>query len=78
MDSKPRKPKLPRKIPWQGWAMDPLSLPEVKMDAAKRAKPKVTRKVEWRSQDGKTVVVTGPFPRGFFRTDTRSSVAKAA
>lgn len=59
--------------------MDPLPhTTEDKVKAAIRAKPKVTRKVEWRSPDGKMVVVAGPFPRGFFRSDTRDTVAKAS
>jgi hypothetical protein len=51
---------------------------EGSVQQAKNARVKVTRKVEWRSANGRLVVVAGPFPPGFFRTDTRSTVAKAS
>lgn len=52
--------------------------PEKLIAAAATGKPHVIRKVEWRSPDGKMVVVAGPFPRGFYRSDTRDSVLKAS
>ncbi len=36
------------------------------------------RKVFWRSSSGKWVVVQGPFPDSFFRSETRDTPEKAA
>lgn len=46
--------------------------------AARSSIPKISRKVEWRSPDGKWVVVRGPFPNGFFRSETRKDPVKAS
>jgi hypothetical protein len=72
--------------PWEGdTSQAPMPTPNLtgilssgKVTQAKVGKPKVTRKVEWRSPNGKVVVVAGPFPRGFYRSDTRDSVEKAS
>lgn len=68
------------KMPWQGWnwdAEDGLTDTPSKAGAVQVIKPKISRPVLWRNSDGRFVVVEGPFPAGFFRGGTRSSVDKA-
>lgn len=67
-----RSPVIP--LPWD----EPSSALEKLMKTAKRGKVKLPRKVEWRSEDGKMVVISGPFPRGFLRSETRTTVLGAA
>lgn len=40
--------------------------------------PLLPRVVHWRSQSGKWVVVSGPFPDPFYRSETRDAAASAA
>ena len=44
----------------------------------KQGRNKLVREVKWRSGDGRWVVVSGPFPQAFPRSETRDSVKKAA
>lgn len=39
---------------------------------------KLARVVHWRHHTGKWVVVSGPFPDRFYRSETREEVGKAA
>lgn len=63
---------------WQGWGMELDETPPDMSQLPTPRKPKLIRKVEWRSPDGSKVVVSGPFPEGYFRSDTRRSVVAAS
>lgn len=77
---------------WQGWGwipeewkkksrgdfnQEPSEL-EDPLGALKLPGSKLPRVVHWRSHTGKWVVVCGPFPDRFYRSETRDSPEKAA
>jgi hypothetical protein len=43
-----------------------------------KMKTKLVREILWRSENGRYVVVCGPFPEGFTRSETRDSWEKAS
>lgn len=59
--------------------MVPLVLEgEMSLKSGKLTRKLLPKEVFWRHADGRTVVVAGPFPEGFFRTETRDSVRAAS
>lgn len=47
------------------------------MQAASKGRVRIRRAILWKSPNGKQAVVTGPFPRGLFRSDTRQTWQEA-
>lgn len=72
------RPVTPEEVePWAPLE-DEFSDPEIPMIKLPTTGNKLPRVVHWRHHTGKWVVVSGPFPDRFYRSETRDDVTKAA